>query len=63
VSADDLLLTAASVEQNSEHPLAAAMVRGAKDRNVKLHPVTDLIPSLAASRRETWWSGNRCRQT
>jgi len=41
VSADDLLLTAASVEQNSEHPLAAAMVRGAKDRNVKLHPVTD----------------------
>ena len=41
VSEDELLIAAASVEQNSEHPLAAAMVRGAKDRNVKLHPVTD----------------------
>ena len=41
VSADDLLLAAASVEQNSEHPLAAAVVRGAKERNVKLQPVAD----------------------
>jgi Cu+-exporting ATPase len=41
VSEDDLLFTAASVEQNSEHPLAAAIVHGAKERNVKLQPVTD----------------------
>jgi Cu+-exporting ATPase len=41
VRADDLLLAAASVEQNSEHPLAAAVVRGAKERNVKLQPVAD----------------------
>ena len=41
VSEDDLLLTAASVEQNSEHPLAAAIVRGAKERGVKLQNVAD----------------------
>jgi Cu+-exporting ATPase len=37
---DVLLLAAASIEQNSEHPLAAAIVYGAKERNVKLQPVT-----------------------
>jgi Cu+-exporting ATPase len=36
-----LLVAATSVEQNSEHPLAAAMVHGAKERNVKLQGVTD----------------------
>jgi Cu+-exporting ATPase len=41
VTEDELLLMAASVEQNSEHPLAAAIVRGAKERNVKLQPVAD----------------------
>ncbi len=37
---DGLLLAAASIEQNSEHPLAAAIVHGAKERGVKLQPVT-----------------------
>jgi Cu+-exporting ATPase len=37
----DLLLAAASVEQNSEHPLAAGIVHGAKERGVKLQDVTD----------------------
>src|ERR1019366_8088554 len=41
VTEDDLLLAAASVEQNSEHPLAAAIVHGAKERGVQLQPVTD----------------------
>jgi Cu+-exporting ATPase len=41
VTEDELLLAAASVEQNSEHPLAAAIVHGAKERNVKLQPATD----------------------
>jgi len=41
VSENDLLVTAASVEQNSEHPLAAAIVQGAKERKVKLQPVID----------------------
>jgi len=41
ISEDELLLAAASVEQQSEHPLAAAIVRGAEERDVKLQPVTD----------------------
>ncbi len=41
VSEDELLLAAASVEQNSEHPLAAAIVHGAKERGVKLQSVID----------------------
>jgi Cu+-exporting ATPase len=40
-SEDNLLLTAASVEQNSEHPLAAAIVHAAKDRGVKLESVSE----------------------
>ncbi|CAN5617601.1 heavy metal translocating P-type ATPase [soil metagenome] len=36
----DLLAAAAAVEQQSEHPLAAAIVNGAKDRGVKLAPVS-----------------------
>lgn len=36
--ANGLLIAAASVEQQSEHPLAAAIVAGAKDRDLKLQP-------------------------
>jgi len=38
---NDLLRTAASVEQNSEHPLARAIVAGAKARNIAVPTVTD----------------------
>jgi Cu+-exporting ATPase len=41
VAEDELLLVAASVEQNSEHPLAAAIVHGANERGVKLQSVAD----------------------
>ena len=41
VSEQELLAAAASVEQNSEHPLAAAIVNGAKERGVKPPVVTD----------------------
>jgi P-type Cu+ transporter len=41
MSEDGLLLAVASVEQHSEHPLAAAIVQGAKQRGVKLQSVTD----------------------
>jgi len=41
LSEDELLAAAASVEQNSEHPLAASMVNGAKERGVKLQSVAD----------------------
>jgi Cu+-exporting ATPase len=41
VTEDELLIAAASVEQNSEHPLAVAIVHGVKERNVKLQPVAN----------------------
>ena len=44
VTEDDLLKLAASLERSSEHPLAAAVIRAAKDRNI----VTD-EPSEFAS--------------
>jgi Cu+-exporting ATPase len=40
-SHEELLRFAASVEQHSEHPLAHAIVTGAKDRNVKMADVAD----------------------
>ncbi|MFT4582584.1 MAG: Cu+-exporting ATPase [Gammaproteobacteria bacterium] len=41
VEANTLLTMAASLEKGSEHPLAAAIVAGAEERNVPLAPVTD----------------------
>jgi Cu+-exporting ATPase len=40
-SAKEFLRLAASLEQNSEHPLAAAVVRGAKDQSLTLEAVKD----------------------
>ena len=39
--AKEFLRLVASLEQNSEHPLAAAIVQGAKDRGVVIEPVKD----------------------
>lgn len=40
IDSNELLRVAASLEQNSEHPLAAAIVQGAKDREIPLETVT-----------------------
>ena len=40
IAEDEVLRLAASVEAASEHPLAGAIVRGAKDRGLTLSPVT-----------------------
>jgi len=42
-SEDELLKLTASVERGSEHPLAEAILRGAKDKNISLHDVTNFI--------------------
>ena len=39
ISLSELLGLAASIEKNSEHPLAHAIVQGARDRNIDLLPV------------------------
>ncbi len=41
LNANDVLRLAASLEQASEHPLAAAIVQGAKDRGLPIDTVTD----------------------
>lgn len=38
---NDFLRLAASLEQNSEHPLASAILQGAKDQAISLYPVKD----------------------
>ena len=40
---DQVLQWAASLDQGSEHPLAAAIVRGARDRSIDLLPVTEFL--------------------
>jgi Cu+-exporting ATPase len=43
VNESELLRFAASVEQSSEHPLAAAVVNGAKERGLSLRRVSDFV--------------------
>jgi len=42
-SEEDILHLAGSVEQNSEHPLAAAVLQSCRERNVQLNPIEDFI--------------------
>ncbi len=49
----ELLRLAASVEQGSEHPLAAAIVRGAKDREIQLVEAVDFAAETGAGVRGT----------
>ncbi|MBB4661883.1 heavy metal translocating P-type ATPase [Conexibacter arvalis] len=52
-AADDLLATAAALEQGSEHPLAAAIVAAARERGLALAPVEEFTarPGFGASAR------------
>jgi len=43
VGEDDLIALAAAVEQSSEHPLAAAIMAAAKDRNLQIAPAQDFV--------------------
>jgi Cu+-exporting ATPase len=45
INENDLLAAAAAVEQQSEHPLASAIVRGAQDRHLTLGKITDFSSS------------------
>jgi P-type Cu+ transporter len=61
-SNEDLIRVAASVESASEHPLARAIVRAAKERNIALAPVIDFraTPGGGAEGRvqnDTVWMG------
>ena len=56
VTEHELLLAAASVEQNSEHPLAAAIILGAKERGLKPQPVTHFA-SLTGGGVVAWQDG------
>ena len=48
VTETELLSAAASVEQGSEHPLAAAILRAAKERGIPLSAVTDFHATSGA---------------
>ncbi len=45
-----LLRMAASIERGSEHPLAAAIVNGAKERGVELYALAESLPFVGNSR-------------
>jgi hypothetical protein len=61
LSESEILPLAASLERSSEHPLAAAIVTAARDRNASIQEPTDF-----ASVRVAWWPrvrwGPRCRK-
>jgi Cu2+-exporting ATPase len=45
ITADDLLLLAASIEQRSEHSIATAVVSAAEDRELTILPIIEFISS------------------
>lgn len=54
VSAEELVLAAASVERNSEHPLANAIVQGASERGLNPQPATAFTSFTGGGVVGTW---------
>jgi P-type Cu+ transporter len=58
MSADDMLRLVAQAEQGSEHPLAAAIVEGAKARDLVLNAYPDRLTALAGRGLEATVEGH-----
>ena len=58
ISEDDLLAAAATAEQQSEHPLASAILAGAKDRNLPLGKLTSFSSTTGGGVTATAAAGN-----
>lgn len=58
LSADEVLQLAASLDSNSEHPLAKAIVNGAKERNISLISI-DQFKSVTGKGVEGLYKGKR----
>ena len=58
ISEDDLLAAAATAEQQSEHPLASAILAGAKDRNLALGKLTSFSSTTGGGVIATAAPGN-----
>ena len=57
ISQVDLLLLVAAVEKLSEHPVAAAIVKEAEQRRLKIPQAGNSSPLLAKVLREKFWAG------
>ncbi len=55
---EDILKLAASIDANSEHPLADAIVKGAKDKNIELKKLTD-FESVTGKGVQAMFDGKR----
>ncbi|CAN5122674.1 heavy metal translocating P-type ATPase [soil metagenome] len=49
-----ILAAAAAVEQHSEHPIAAAIVRGAEEKQVKIVPASEFQSTTGSGVTATW---------
>ena len=58
LSDEEILMLAASVDDNSEHPLAEAIVKGAKEKNIGLHKM-DSFESVTGKGVQALYNGEK----